>query len=129
MAGFYQTFTSARATEPDPAALVAALRALDATAGVQHQPGPTYVVKKNTAWTAPQITAAQNAIDTAPATSPLLTFTATSRGKDILATVALIKRAQGIAAWNALTVQQKKDAALAEADVWVTIRDFIETNL
>ena len=125
----YQAFTSARTTEPDPTSLLAQLRALDPTAGVQHQPGPSYIIKKNTAWTAPQITAAQNAIDTAPASSPLLNFTATSRGKDILATVALIKRAQGIPAWNAMTVQQKKDAALAEADVWVTIRDFIETNM
>jgi hypothetical protein len=64
-------------------------------------------------------TAAQNASQ----------FALTSRQKDILATIALIKRAQGIAAWNAMTVQQKKDAAFAEADLWVTIRDFIETNM
>jgi len=126
-----QTFTSQRTTPPDVTALRAALKAAvndPAAALVWTGEGP-YTVKKATAWTAPQITAAQTAIDTAPASSPLLTFTATSRGKDILATVALIKRAQGIAAWNAMTVQQKKDAALAEADVWVTIRDFIETNL
>lgn len=52
-----------------------------------------------------------------------------SRQKDVLATLAMIVRARGIPAWNALTVQQKKDATLAEADVWITIRDFIETNL
>lgn len=68
----YQTFTSARATEPDPTSLLASVRALDATAGVQHTPGPTYVIKKATAWTGPQITAAQNAIDTAPAASAQL---------------------------------------------------------
>lgn len=55
-------------------------------------------------------------------------FNATSRQKDVLATCALIVRARGIPAWNALTIQQKKDATLAEADVWTTIRDFIETN-
>jgi hypothetical protein len=68
----YQSFTSARATEPDPATLLANLRALDASAGVQHLLGPTYVIKKATAWTAPQISAAQNAIDTAPAATPQL---------------------------------------------------------
>jgi hypothetical protein len=129
MAGFYQTFTSARATEPDPASLFAQLRALDATAGLQHQPGPLYVVKKATAWTAPHIAAAQNAIDTAPASSPQLAYTSTSRGKDILTTLAMIVRAKNLAAWNAMTVQQKKDATFAEADVWVTIRDFVEQNL
>jgi len=70
----YQTFTSARATEPDRASLLAQLRALDATAGVAHDPGAsTYRIKKATAWTGPQITAAQNVIDTAPASSPQLT--------------------------------------------------------
>lgn len=72
--------------------------------------------------TAPEIAAYDAARNTA-------TFTATSRRKDILATCALIVRARGIAAWNGMTLQQKKDATLAEADVWVTIRDFIETNL
>lgn len=69
----YQTFTSGRATEPDPASLLTAIKALDATAGLHHQPGSNYVVKKATAWTAPQITAAQNAIDTAPAATAQLT--------------------------------------------------------
>lgn len=69
------------------------------------------------------------AID-APAQDALLQiqFGATSRQKDILATIALIKRAQGIPAWNALTTPQKVAAVLAEADVWTTIRDFIEKN-
>jgi hypothetical protein len=56
-------------------------------------------------------------------------FTATSRQKDILATCALIVRARGIAAWTAMSPQAKKDAVLAEADVWVNIRQFIEDNL
>lgn len=70
----YQTFTAARGTEPDPASLLAQLRALDATAGVQHQVGTNaYTIKKATNWTAPQIAAAQTVIETAPATSPQLT--------------------------------------------------------
>lgn len=126
----YHTFTAARSTEPDFATLQATLKALDASAGIQHAPDTqTYVLKKATAWTAPQMTAAQNAVDTAPALSNTSRFTATSRQKDVLATCALIARARGIAAWNGMTVQQKKDAALAEADVWVTIRNFIEDNV
>lgn len=69
---FYQAFTSARATEPDPGSLLAQLRALDATAGVQHDPGPNYVIKKNSAWLPGHITAAQNVIDTAPAVTAQL---------------------------------------------------------
>lgn len=70
----YHAFTAARTTEPDFATLLANLKALDASTGVQHQPGTqAYVLKKATAWTAPQITAAQNALDTAPASSPQLT--------------------------------------------------------
>lgn len=69
----YQTFTTARLTEPDPTSLLAQLRALDVTAGVMHNPGGPYTIKKATAWTAPQITAAQNVIDTAPASTPQLT--------------------------------------------------------
>lgn len=73
MPGFYQSFTTARATEPDAASLFAQLRALDASAGIQHTGGSsTYVLKKATAWTGPQITAAQNVVDTAPASSPQL---------------------------------------------------------
>jgi hypothetical protein len=64
-----------------------------------------------------------------PARLKTAQFLATSRGKDVLATIALIKRAQGIAAWNGLTVPQKVAATLAEADIWTTIRDFIETNI
>lgn len=67
MPGFDHVFTSARTTVPDPAQLQANVRALDATAGIVPRGDGTYRVKKNTAWTGPQITAAQNAIDTAPA--------------------------------------------------------------
>ena len=63
----YRPFTSARGTEPDPASLLAALKAVDPTAGVQHTSGPDYIIKTAVALTAPQITAVQSAIDTAPA--------------------------------------------------------------
>lgn len=69
MASFDQAFTSTRTTEPHFETLVGQLKALDPTAGVRHQPGPDYVVKKATAWTTPQRNATQNIIDTAPATS------------------------------------------------------------
>ncbi|HEV8445440.1 MAG TPA: hypothetical protein VGQ44_01425 [Gemmatimonadaceae bacterium] len=70
----YQSFTVGRTTEPDPATLLAQLRALDATAGIQHQPGtPAFVIKKATAWTAPQITAVQTVLEAAPVTTPDLT--------------------------------------------------------
>ncbi len=59
----------------------------------------------------------------------LAQFKLTSRGKDALASCALSVRTRGIPAWNAMTTQQKKDAVLAEADIWTNLRDFIETNL
>lgn len=130
MAGFYQLFTTARPTEPDDRVLLAALRQGDVTAGVQHTPGAaTYTVKKATDWTAPQITAAQTAIDTTPAATATSRYARTSREKDILTTLAMIVRAKDLAAWNAMTVPQKKAATFAEADVWVTIREFAELNL
>jgi hypothetical protein len=64
----------------------------------------------------------------AVAAEKVASFTLTSRQKDVLTTCALIVRARGIAAWNALTTQQKVTAALAEANVWVDIRTFIESN-
>lgn len=55
----------------DEASLLTSLRGLDATAGIFVTPdGTTVTVKKNSAWTGPQITQAQNAIDTAPAATP-----------------------------------------------------------
>lgn len=67
----YHTFIAARTTEPDLATLLANLRALDASAGIQHDPGTqTYVVKKSAPWTAPQINAAQSVLNTAPAMTP-----------------------------------------------------------
>ena len=59
----------------------------------------------------------------------LAAFTATSEDKDVLTFCALSVRSRGIAAWNAMTLPQKKEATLAEAAVWVNIRDFIESNL
>jgi hypothetical protein len=55
-------------------------------------------------------------------------YTRTSRDKDVLATMAMVVRARGIVAWNALTIAQKVAATLAEADVWITIRTFLEDN-
>lgn len=72
--------------------------------------------------TAQEITAFQAAAE-------LATFTATSLQKDVLATCALIVRAKGVTAWNNMTLQQKKDATLAEAGVWVSIRQFVENSL
>jgi hypothetical protein len=67
MAG-YQTFTSARTTSPDPVALLTALRsAVDPNAGYGLLADGTFRVKKATAWSAADITAAQLAIDGAPA--------------------------------------------------------------
>jgi hypothetical protein len=83
--------------------------------------GPVPTPAEVDAITPAQIAAAQTA-------QRLAQYNASSRQKDMLATMAMIVRARGIAAWNALTVQQKVAAALAEADVWVTIRDFIEAN-
>lgn len=52
-----------------------------------------------------------------------------SRNKDVLTFCALVVRSRGIAAWNAMTIQQKKDATLAEADVARDIRAFVEQKL
>lgn len=68
----YQTFTSQRATWPDEASLQAQLRAaLDPTVGFFiNRDTRVITVKKNSAWTQPQITSAQSVIDAAPAQTP-----------------------------------------------------------
>lgn len=67
MAGFYRTFTRNKPNDADYESLFNALRALDATVGIQHDPATLiYKLKKNTAWTNPQATAAQTEIDNAP---------------------------------------------------------------
>lgn len=130
MAAFYQDVTSGRATEPDPETLLTQLRALDASTGVQHLAGTAlYKLKKATAWAAPQIASAQTAIDTASESTPTIRFQRTSREKDVLADAAARVRSRDIPAWLAMTGPQKKTATIAEADAWVTIRDFIEANL
>lgn len=54
----------------------------------------------------------------------------TSRQKDILTTCAMLVRARiGIAAWNALSTPNKVTQTLAEADVWNTIRQFIDDKV
>ncbi len=63
----YHDFTTARLTRPNPIALVTAIRvAVDATVGIG-QVGNVWRAKKDTTWTAPQIAAAQNALDTCTA--------------------------------------------------------------
>jgi len=69
----FQDFTANRTTEAHQPTLLAQLRALDATAGVQHEVGTqAYRLKKATAWTTPQRNAAQNVLDTAPEWTPQL---------------------------------------------------------
>jgi hypothetical protein len=72
----FQSFTSARTTPPDPIALVAAVRAaigdaaalvIDQSAGLFATSGRWVFVEKATAWSGADLTAAQTAIDTAPA--------------------------------------------------------------
>lgn len=72
MAGFYHAFSAARTTTPDPAQLLLQLRVADPTIGVASWPDSLgrIQVKKNSTWTAPQIAAAQNVIETAPALTP-----------------------------------------------------------
>lgn len=79
MAGpFYKPFVSLRLTEPDYSTLIANLKALDASVGVSHLFGTNaYTLKKATDWTPGQIAAAQNVLDTSPATSPQLSAQST----------------------------------------------------
>jgi hypothetical protein len=71
----YHTFTTNRATKPNSLALVAAVRAaVDASVGISVDlQGVNYRAKKETLWTAPQIAAAQTALDTCAADTPQLT--------------------------------------------------------
>lgn len=70
----YVTIVSSRLTAPDGPALLAAVRAaVDPAAGVVQRTPTDYVVKTPAPLTAPQLAAAKNAIDTAPAASPQLT--------------------------------------------------------
>jgi len=62
------TFASSRTTFPDPVALLAQVRAIDATAGVAPVLNLAAItVKKNTDWTPADIATVQAAIDSAPA--------------------------------------------------------------
>lgn len=56
-------------------------------------------------------------------------FTTTSRHKNILADAAARVRSRNITAWNNMTIQQKKDNTILEADAWIGIRQFIEDYL
>jgi hypothetical protein len=68
----YITLTSPRSTAPDPVALGAAVRSAtgDATAVLAANLDGTYKGKKAQPWSAADVTAAQNALDTAPALTP-----------------------------------------------------------
>lgn len=70
----YHTFTTARATKPNATALLAAVRAAvdPSVGGTIENPLGKWQMKKNTVWTAPQITAAQTALDTCAADTPQL---------------------------------------------------------
>lgn len=71
MPGYVMTLTSERTTSPDMPALVAAVRTAvnDPAAGIGTV-GTGYTVKKTTDWVAGDLSAAQAAIDTAPAFDP-----------------------------------------------------------
>jgi hypothetical protein len=72
MMAAYFTFTTTRATEPDPITLAAAIRnaTTDATAVLSRLVDGTWRGKKTNAWTPSDISAVQNALDTAPALTP-----------------------------------------------------------
>ena len=75
---FPRTFASTRTTTPDRTSLITQLQALDPTATlISVAPPPelpsAYIIDKATAWTTPQINAAQNVLNTSPAVSPQLT--------------------------------------------------------
>lgn len=54
---------------------------------------------------------------------------ATSRQKDLLATLAVIVRVSNVTAWNGMTNQQRVDATLVEADRWKTFREWIDDKV
>lgn len=69
---FYQEFNVIR-PEPDIDSLLNTLRGSDPTAGIQHiLLTSKYIIKKEAAWTALQITNTNNAIINAPNASPQL---------------------------------------------------------
>jgi hypothetical protein len=126
----YATFTTPRTTVPDPIALRTAVQVAtsDPTA-VLFNLGGGWTGKKAAPWSPGDLSATQATLDTTPEWTPALRrtqqFLATSRQKDILAMIALVVRAKNQAVWNAMTIPQKIAATLAEADVWITVRDFI----
>jgi hypothetical protein len=70
MAADYINVVSSRSTIPDARALIAALRAqIDSTVGGVFENG-SIRLKKDSAWTAQQITTAQSVVDSAPSLTP-----------------------------------------------------------
>lgn len=59
----------------------------------------------------------------------LVSAAATSRQKYIAATIAFVIRHRDVAAWNALTANQKKAAVLAGCDAWRDLRALVEKLL
>lgn len=53
----------------------------------------------------------------------------TSRKKDILTLLACSVRGRNIAGWNAMTAAQRVNATLAEADVFKTIREWLDDKV
>jgi hypothetical protein len=85
------TLTAIRTTRPDWGSLLAAFLVIDPLIDAAPQ-FPVYQVTKPTAWTGPQIAAAQNALESAPETSARLTAQAevdqlTIREKAIILTL------------------------------------------
>lgn len=66
----HQTFTLVRSTELDQASLLVTLRVADPTTGFARIDLSTYIVKKSTVWTGPQINFVQNALENAPILTP-----------------------------------------------------------
>ena len=97
----YQSFTSARGTRPDPIGLLLDLRAaVSADVGLTLN-SPTWqqvTLKKTTAWTAPQIAAAQTVLDTAPAGTPQIA------AQRLVDAMSLYDKARDLALIDALNV-------------------------
>lgn len=70
MAASYYTFRAQRLTTPDPEALLAMVRAVAPTAGYSEEEPGFYRLKVNTPLTPQNITAIQNAFNTAPEWTP-----------------------------------------------------------
>lgn len=94
---FYITLTSTRDTMPDPVALNTAVKGATDSTAVLVWNGWEWKGKKSTTWTAQQITAAQNALDSVAALTPQL---AAQRELD----ASIIERALALALLDQINV-------------------------